>query len=67
MVYFKTTMISEPELSRNPSSPASQEVVSDLSQEVCKQSHLLECWTWAFSGEPEGGAAEWRALEILEQ
>lgn len=67
MVYFKTTIISEAELPRSLSSPAIEEVVSDLSQEVCKQSHLLECWTRASSGEPEEGAAEWRALQILEQ
>lgn len=66
MVYFKTTMTSEPELSTSPNSPAI-EGVSDLSQEVCKKSYLLECWTWASSGEPEEGAAEWRALQILEQ
>ena len=31
------------------SCPLIEEVVGDLLQEVCKESHLLECWTGAFS------------------
>lgn len=60
-------MSPEPEVAKNRSCPLIEEVESDLSEEVCKQSHLLERWTGASSGKPEEGAAEWRALQILEQ